>query len=347
MKNRADKTDPPRPGALLALPDGRVAVGLGPFQAAKAPLPGKPAFFAPDFFLRLEAPWKHPAEFHLLTPEKAAHFLPPPPEEKPSWKAPDPAPFFEAFRELQEEIRSGRLAKAVPVVFEEAPLPPGRARRLPGLALRAFQAPPPSRAYAFWEEESGLAGATPETLFRIEADGTARTMALAGTRPLEQAGELLEDPKERKEHQLVADFLEEALAPLGKVRRGPTRVARLARLAHLETPFTLEPARSLSFQELVEALHPTPALGGFPREAAREWLARRDDGVGRGRFGAPFGLRLPGGEAFCVVAIRCVQWEKGILRLGSGCGVVDGSVPEREWEELAQKREAVKWMLGL
>ncbi|HHI67706.1 MAG TPA: hypothetical protein ENJ97_00105, partial [Planctomycetes bacterium] len=169
----------PREGALLALPDGRTALGLGPFLARKAPLPGKPAFFAPDFFLRDETPWRHPARFMVLAPEEAARLLPPPPEGKPAWRPPDPAPFFQAFGELQEEFLGGRLAKAVPLVFEEAPLPPEWTDRLPGLALRALQARPPSRAYAFWEGEAGLLGATPETLFQEGPGGLAHTMALA------------------------------------------------------------------------------------------------------------------------------------------------------------------------
>ncbi len=332
---------------MLAFPGGRVALGLGPFEARDAPTPGKPAFFAPDFFLRDRSPWKHPAAFRLLDPKDLGKFLPPPPEGKPAWHPPDPALFFQAFRDLQEAIRSGRLSKAVPILFQEAPVPAGWTGRLPGLSHRALQAPPPSKAYAFWERDAGMAGATPEVLFRVAPDGKVHTMALAGTRPLERAAELLQDPKERKEHELVAAFLEESLAHLGKVRREPTRLARLARLAHLETPFTLDPSGDLSFQDLVEALHPTPALGGAPRREAWEWLKKQDKGVGRGRFGAPFGLLLPGGEAFCVVAIRCVQWEKGRLRVGSGCGVIDQSDPEREWKELAQKREATRWMLGL
>ena len=339
--------DRPHQGALLVLAPDQVALGLGPFLEAPAPLPDRPAFFAPDFFLRDPKPWKHPASFQVLEPGEAEALLPSPPQGRPAWTGPGREGFFQVFQDLKARIARGELAKAVPVVFETAPLPQGWRSRLPGLAGRALRSQAPGRPFAFWTEEGGLAGVSPEVLFRIEPGGRVHTAALAGTRPLERAEELLQDPKERKEHELVADFLVQALSPLGRVRREPTRLARLARLAHLETLLSLEPAGPLSFQDLVEALHPTPALGGYPRKRAWEWLAEKDKEVNRSRFGAPFGLLSPGGEAFCLVAIRCVQWNREEIRIGSGCGVVDMSLPEKEWEELERKREAVKWNMGL
>ncbi len=334
-------------GALLALSRERVALGLGPFQAKAAPDPDRPAFFAPDFFLEDPAPWKHPARFRIAPPEEILEHLPPLPEIDLSWSPPCREAYGETFRDLKTRIEKGLLEKAVPLVFQEAPLPPESPSFLPGLVRRALQAGTSGRAFAFWEEEGGILGVSPEVLFRIGADGLVRTMALAGTRPLEQAEELLQDPKEHKEHDLVAEFLEQTLASLGKVRRGPIRLARLATLAHLETPFTLEPSRPLDFQDLVEALHPTPALGGTPRKEAWKWLKEKDRHQRRGRFGAPFGLRLPGGESLCLVAIRCLQWEKERARIGSGSGVVAQSTLEREWKELEKKREALRWMLGI
>ena len=106
--------------------------------------------------------------------------------------------------------------------------------------------------------------------------------------------------------------------------------------------------RPLTFEQLVLALHPTPALGLAPRgsniERLRSWCVPPDR---RGTFGAPFGLRRSDGSELCVVAIRNVAWRGQELRLGSGCGIVSGSRPEREWAELEAKRASVRAMLCL
>ena len=74
---------------------------------------------------------------------------------------------------------------------------------------------------------------------------------------------------------------------------------------------------------------------------------RRDRGGARGRFGGPIGVEWPDGRAACLVAIRGVQWEDGAVALAAGGGVIARSQLDREWDELALKRTAVKGMLGL
>ncbi|MCM2323032.1 MAG: chorismate-binding protein, partial [Oligoflexia bacterium] len=114
---------------------------------------------------------------------------------------------------------------------------------------------------------------------------------------------------------------------------------------------------AVPFERLARALHPTAALGAFPRPAGWEWLQSRPGARNRKRFGAPFGLLWSPGtpgtagqcelEATCVVAIRNIQWEGERVVLGSGCGLIAESVLEREWDELSLKRESVKRMMGL
>ena len=99
---------------------------------------------------------------------------------------------------------------------------------------------------------------------------------------------------------------------------------------------------------MAQELHPTPALGVSPRKLGFDEIARWDDVTLRGRYGAPFGVLLPGTEGMrCFVAIRGVQWQDGSVLLGSGCGVVSESVLEREWKELELKRASVKRILAL
>ena len=77
------------------------------------------------------------------------------------------------------------------------------------------------------------------------------------------------------------------------------------------------------------------------------WLASIDPAGERGRFGAPFGLRLPSGAGRCVVAIRCAQYRAGWLEIWAGCGVVPMSQYEEEWEEVRQKMHAVRTLWGV
>jgi len=92
--------------------------------------------------------------------------------------------------------------------------------------------------------------------------------------------------------------------------------------------------------DAVRALHPTPALGGFPREAARNWL-REHEGIERGRYAAPFGwLTRTGGEFY--VAIRSALLRDDRAWLYAGAGIVRGSEPDREFEETELKLDTMQ-----
>jgi menaquinone-specific isochorismate synthase len=206
-------------------------------------------------------------------------------------------------------------------------------------------APGPSLAYAAWTAEGGMVGASPEILF-TRTGTCVRTVAVAGTSPAGQASGMPDDPKECREHQSVVDDITGALRPFGPVTVGAREILRLPGLAHLKTDIHVTAAESPPFSALVAALHPTAALGVFPRTAGLAVL--RDSGPHRrGRFGAPFGVEWPDGRASVVVAIRSVQWTGRTVLLGAGAGLVAGSRLEREWAELALKRATVKGMLGL
>ncbi len=183
-------------------------------------------------------------------------------------------------------------------------------------------------------------------------------MALAGTRrdrDREALGSLKSDPKEMREHGLVIDGISESLEGLGLLLQFPTEELPLPGLSHLKTRLELRAEQDLSFDELVRRLHPTPALGAYPREAGKAWLSRLDQKspIRRRRFGAPFGARYGelhaselGGTGKCVVAIRGLQWRDNELCLPVGCGVIAESQLEREWQELQGKIRAVKGILG-
>lgn len=265
------------------------------------------------------------------------------------WQEPLLADYQRFFADVQTKIRHREICKAVPVVFAKSQQVVTVVDR--ALMLRhLLQAPESLFVYGYWSPEEGILGATPEILFSVK-DQNIQTMALAGTCPKaesQQRESLLADPKEREEHELVLQDICEVLERFGSVTKSETHILDLPTLWHLKTDIEVSAFSSLNYIELVKSLHPTPALGVFPRSAGISWMQAYADQNKRGRFGAPFMFVLPqSNEAICLVAIRNLQWNKDEILLGSGAGVVSASEIEREWRELAQKRESVKKILGV
>jgi len=363
-------TMPPR-GALLGLPPRlnvprQVLWARGGLCRSARPQPAGYSFYAPDFFLDNSQPWllpEDPADLKGVQQFSAQELIARlaqdedalPPADARQWHGPKRSEFDQDFGDLQAHFQAGKLRKAVPVFFEHAdgPVSPAQTARWIAASLRA---PETLLPYGCWTERGGMLGASPEVLFEVRG-GTLKTMALAGTlaAPPRGAAEaeasFLADPKERKEHNLVVEGVVDALAPLGAVTVGPTRILKLPGLWHLQTPIEAALREDPQMENLVRRLHPTPALGGSPRDASLDWLRRQDLKAGeaerRGGFGAPFGVQSPDGSLFCVVAVRSLQWDHKRMHIGAGCGIIQESRPEREWEELRRKRETVKRLLGI
>jgi menaquinone-specific isochorismate synthase len=324
--------------AWLLEPGRRQALVARSWEAE--PARGALSFFAPDFALGAAQPW--------LVGER----LPPPsePSAAPAPAAPVPtllhraepssADFARLHEDILRRIAAGEFAKVVPMVCEELEFAvPLRPADFPG-ALTPHEG---QFAYGFSFAGEGMCGVTPEVLFAVE-DGILRTMALAGTGAVDGPS-LLDDRKERHEHQLVIDHIAGELKARGRVEVGVTGERRFGRLKHLFTPIEVKLNDRADFMDLVVRLHPTAALGGWPRRPAAEWLERQSFHVSRRRFGAPFGWQ-DGDDLFCAVAIRGLQWQGARAEIGTGCGVVAGSDSLREWRELGLKRAAIYSLLG-
>jgi menaquinone-specific isochorismate synthase len=335
--------------AFIQTSPGRVLVGWGPFEQLPFRRPGRPAFYVTDFFLDDVHPWRHPAEWEDLSFEELGARFEGEAVPEIEWEPLSIEDFAPLFHSAREAMERGEFHKIVPVLFES-----GRLTRRGDWWRHFFRQiavlPPGMWAYGYSYNRHGLVGATPEVLFQAEAR-SYRTMALAGTRSVARAEELLTDAKERREHRLVVDDIVRRLAPFGNIEVGPLGLLRLPSIAHLMTPiFFAESGGSerMSFTEMVRRLHPTAALGVSPRTPAGErWLREADRGVKRRTFGAPFGLEREDRSALAVVAIRNVQWDNERVRVGSGAGMLAESVLEREFEELRQKRDQVKALFGI
>ena len=335
--------------AFIQTTPGRVFVGWGPFEQSPMRRPSRPAFFIADFFLDDPHPWRHPASWEELSVEQfAARFDDDGGAPRIEWEPLSIDDFVPFFNAAMDDMRRGDFKKIVPVLFESGRVARGDYWRF--FLSRLAALPPQLWAYGYSYQNHGLLGATPELLFRSAGRGYA-TMALAGTRSAAHADELLSDPKERREHRFVVDDIVRRLAPFGNIEIEPTGILRLPSIAHLATPIRFEEyggADRMSFAEMVRRLHPTAALGVWPRtEAGERWLREADRGVKRRTFGAPFGLEREDHSALALVAIRNLQIGGDRIRVGSGAGLLPESRLEREFDELRDKREQVKALFGV
>ncbi len=187
-------------------------------------------------------------------------------------------------------------------------------------------------------------GASPERLFR-RSGATVRSEAVAGTRsrgdtPTADAAlrdELFQSPKERREHAFVQEAIRNELERLCTDVETPDAPGELAlaRSRHLHAPVTGTLRSGLGTIDLLKGLHPTPAVGGVPKKEALTAI-RTQEPFDRGWYAGPVGWMGEGAAEF-TVGIRSGLVQNARLALFSGAGIVDGSVPDREWEEIEQK----------
>ncbi len=186
--------------------------------------------------------------------------------------------------------------------------------------------------FAHVTDKQAFIGATPETLYRREGN-LIFTHALAGT-ALNPAD--LERDKETREFAYVSAFIEEKLRDLcSSVKVEKPNILYTGHLYHKQIPFSGVLKPGISDAEIIAALHPTPAIGGFPRKEALDFIKNHEP-FSRDLYASPIGYMSPERAEF-VVAIRSCFIEGNKLHLFAGAGIVEGSDPEKEWEELENK----------
>ena len=161
-----------------------------------------------------------------------------------------------------------------------------------------------------------------------------------------KARALMESEKDRAEHAAVRDALYEALLETCDNVVAPSEpvILSLANVHHLHTALSATLRDGKSLLDLVEILHPTPAVGGTPREDALAFI-RENEQLDRGWYAAPVGWigELSGEFA---VALRSALIQGSQVTLFAGCGIVADSDPEMEVEESNLKLQAMKSALS-
>jgi menaquinone-specific isochorismate synthase len=192
-------------------------------------------------------------------------------------------------------------------------------------------------------------GASPERLVRV-AGGRMHTEALAGSAPRGKSASedaalaraLLQSEKDLREHQLVLGSIARRVADLGlALEHAPQpRLLALANVQHLHTPVSAALPDGVHLLDLVGRLHPTPAVGGTPRDAAVAALGRLEP-FPRGLYAGTCGWvdHRGGGEFF--VGLRSALVDGCTATAYAGAGIVAGSDPDREFAETELKFQAL------
>jgi len=241
-------------------------------------------------------------------------------------------------------IAAGRFRKAVLARTVEIDL--ARPPRAEALLARLRTRDDGSFPFLF-EPRPGVLflGVSPE-LVAARTAGRFQAMAVAGTAPRSEdpaaddrlGRALLESAKDRSEHEISLRDMRERLAALGEepaVDEAP-HLLRLRGIQHLRTDLSVRAGPGRDVLDLLEAMHPTAAVSGYPREPAAAFL-RATEGFDRGWYAGPVGWLDDAGDGVFAPALRCAVVRAATARLFAGAGIVEGSDPGREWDETSLK----------
>ena len=215
--------------------------------------------------------------------------------------------------------------------------------------LRA--ANPSPYMFYFSSDDIELSGASPETLAKLD-NGKLSTFPLAGTRPrgktldedkaLEEA--LLQDEKELAEHNMLVDL---GRNDIGKISRIGTvkvekymEIERFSHVMHIGSTVTGTIREDKDAVDAVDAILPAGTLSGAPKFRACQIIDQLENNK-RGVYGVAIGYLDFAGNLDTCIAIRLVYKKNGTICIRSGAGIVADSVPEKEFEECANKAKAV------
>jgi menaquinone-specific isochorismate synthase len=196
---------------------------------------------------------------------------------------------------------------------------------------------------------STFLGASPERLARL-SHGQVQVDCLAGTAgrgssPEEDerlAARLSSNSKERSEHEVVVRVLHEQLSHFCPHINMPSQpvILRLPNVQHLSTPLRCHLPNGENILQLVKAFHPSPAIGGFPKDVAMSFIREREE-LDRGWYGGPIGWMDRHGQGEFAVAIRSALIEQNEAHLFAGCGIMVDSDPDKEYQESDIKLESM------
>ena len=266
------------------------------------------------------------------------------PRVRPNFKetSDDKAAWDSLMKAIAEGISSGEMTKVVS--SREVEFTSETPYNVASILANLVDNNPNCFIFGYEKDGRTFVGASPEILVRHRGSEIL-SYALAGTAPKDGPNawteeQLLTNTKNIIEHNIVRDRIVNTMKQITlHVTVGETGIMELSHLYHLRTIITAKDSTK-SLVEWAKLLHPTPALGGEPREKALALLQEYESHE-RGMYAAPFGFMKDMGDGIVVVAIRSALIMDNVLYAYAGCGVVADSDADEEYAETNNKMRTI------
>jgi isochorismate synthase len=204
---------------------------------------------------------------------------------------------------------------------------------------------PTTFVYCFYHPKVGTwLGATPEQLLKAN-DGVFKTIALAGTQKDTGSNEMVWPKKEQEEQQFVTDYIVEKIKDVAsEVIVSKPYSLKAGGIWHIKTDISGTLNSSSSLREVVQLLHPTPAVCGLPKDKSKTFILENEN-YDRTFYTGFLGELNMADKTDLFVNLRCMEICGFLAHLFMGCGITKDSVPEKEWEESSNKSVTMKKVL--
>jgi isochorismate synthase len=199
--------------------------------------------------------------------------------------------------------------------------------------------------YCFYHPKIGTwLGATPEQLLKAN-DKEFQTIALAGTQKDQGSNEVVWAKKEQEEQQFVTDYIVEKIKGVAsEVLVSEPYSLKAGSIWHIKTDISGTLNSTSSLQKVIQLLHPTPAVCGFPKDNAKAFILANEN-YDRSFYTGYLGELNIENKTDLFVNLRCMKISDSQAHLFMGCGITKDSIPEKEWEESINKSATMKKVL--
>jgi len=250
---------------------------------------------------------------------------------------------LEQAKEYMHESELQKLVLARKKVIELNKVPKG-----PTIFKALCQTQPNTYAFTIGRNDYLFFGASPELILRARGRHLY-SRPLAGSRGVSPvtdthraAKELRQSLKDKREHKYVTDWVSATFLSFGGLCVVPEpKVARFSSIMHLSTPIHAYLPNPIGILQVLNRLHPTPAIAGSPVEAASKLISQLET-FSRGWYGGLVGIIDAKAQGEFALAIRCAKLEINIVSMYAGAGVLPESYAESEWDETSAKLRAVE-----
>lgn len=248
--------------------------------------------------------------------------------------------YLRAINSYLNDIHSGELKKAV--LSRVLKIKKPKQFNVVKCFLRLEASYPKAFVYLLLHSDSGIwMGATPELLFRKERKEIS-IMALAGTQAKRASGHYRWREKEKEEHSMVGKHIESIFQKhkYRILKKSGPKTIESAQVAHLRTDYIFEEREKVSMRQLLKDLHPTPAVGGLPKDKGLACILSHEN-YDRRYYTGFLGETDSSDSVDLYVNLRCMQIGEDEIAVYAGGGITAASNPEEEWQETFLKSKTM------